>query len=128
MEFSIDQPLGKYQITAYEPGIITVNEQHCQSSLIISNDRLITDWPCNSANSLEREHLSTILTMTPEVLIVGTGEEQVFLDQALFAEFYNQQIGVEVMTTAAACRTFNALSAEGRQIVAALIIDKGNNQ
>jgi uncharacterized protein len=35
--------------------------------------------------------------------------------------FYSREIGIEVMTTDAACRTFNVLVSESRNVVAALI-------
>jgi uncharacterized protein len=54
-------------------------------------------------------------------VIIGTGERQHFLPPLLMMEFHGQGIGAEVMSTAAACRTFNVLVSEGRNVVAALL-------
>jgi len=57
-----------------------------------------------------------------EIILLGTGNTQIFLDPALTAELQGIGIGVEVMTTPAAARTYNILMSEGRLVVAALII------
>jgi uncharacterized protein len=41
----------------------------------------------------------------------------------VLAPLYQAGIGVEVMDTRAACRTYNILLAEGRRVVAALIVE-----
>jgi len=61
--------------------------------------------------------------LKPDVLLIGTGATHVFLSLDIYGDLINQGIGVEVMSTSAACRTFNALSAEGRHVVAALLIE-----
>jgi uncharacterized protein len=52
---------------------------------------------------------------------MGTGERQVFLAPELLMVFYRQSVGIEVMNTQAACRTFNVLVSEDRNVVAALM-------
>ena len=59
--------------------------------------------------------------MQPEVVLIGTGKKQLFLPPKLMVMFYQEGIGFEVMTTDAACRTFNVLVSEGRNVVAALM-------
>jgi uncharacterized protein len=54
---------------------------------------------------------------------VGTGEKQVFLAASVLAPLTSKRIGVECMTLGAACRTFNLLSAEGRKVMALLVIE-----
>ena len=66
-------------------------------------------------------HLLSIFEMKPEVVLLGTGAKQVFLPPQLMMQFYNKGIGIEVMTTDAACRTFNVLVSEGRNVLAALM-------
>ncbi|MCP4126357.1 MAG: hypothetical protein GY753_04760, partial [Gammaproteobacteria bacterium] len=58
----------------------------------------------------------------PQLVILGTGEEQQFPQPALYALLLNQGVGVEVMTTPAACRTYNILVSEGRRVAAALLL------
>ncbi len=123
MELTEDSPQGDYQIKAYEPGIITINEtQYCQS-LILTRDTLITDWPPQNLSELQDEHLQAILNLKPSVILLGTGKAFQLPPTAQLARLYKAGFGVESMDTGAACRTFCALSAEGRNVVAALLID-----
>lgn len=92
------------------------------NSFIVSTDALIKDWPLNEINRLEADHLQTILDLEPELVLLGTGFKQHFPEMKLFAQFYDQGIGVEIMDSAAACRTFNILAGEGRKVVAGIII------
>jgi uncharacterized protein len=62
-----------------------------------------------------------IFDLQPEVILLGTGVTQVFLPPAIQVHFFQRNYGFEVMTTDAACRTFNVLVAEGRHVVAALM-------
>jgi len=91
------------------------------SAIILSADKIIPDWPVTSVEDIELRHLEKILELSPEVVLIGTGERQAFLTAEQMMFFYEQQIGIEVMTTSAACRTFNVLVSESRNAVAALI-------
>jgi len=57
-----------------------------------------------------------------EILLLGTGQIQTFLHPEITAELQGIGIGVEIMTTPAAARTYNILMSEGRLVVAALMI------
>jgi len=56
-------------------------------------------------------------------VLLGTGSRQRFPRPALYVALTRARIGVEVMDTAAACRTYNILTAEGRRVVAAVLQD-----
>lgn len=82
-----------------------------------------SDWsPTVSPEELRVEDLQPALALRPEVLIVGTGLRSILPPPKLAAILANEGIGVEFMDTRAACRTFNVLSGEGREVVAALFI------
>jgi uncharacterized protein len=72
---------------------------------------------------LRSEHLEPALAMGPQVVIIGTGQRQQFPDPAVYFALLEQGIGVEIMDTGAACRTYNILAGEGRRVVAALMLD-----
>jgi uncharacterized protein len=55
-------------------------------------------------------------------VLLGTGATFIFPEPALLAPLRKAGIGVEVMDTAAACRTYNILLGEERNVVAALIV------
>lgn len=118
-----DSSDAKFQIRAYELGRITVNETVYQHSLIISAEHLISDWRPQSLQELKPEHWQAALALKPEVILLGTGERFQMPAQHLLAPVYQQKLGVEIMDTRAACRTYMALIAEGRKVLAALLIN-----
>ena len=79
------------------------------------------DWDATNPCDLSDRQLNPIFELEPEVVLLGTGASQIFLPPELMMRFYGRGIGVEVMTTDAACRTFNVLVSEGRKVVAALL-------
>jgi uncharacterized protein len=91
-------------------------------SFIVAPDRLVEDWPPQRFDELTGEHLQAALALEPEILIIGTGSQQHFLPGELMAALSRGGIGVEVMDTAAACRTYNVLLSEDRKVVAALLM------
>jgi len=55
-------------------------------------------------------------------MLIGTGTVQRFPDPVALRPLIEAGIGFEIMSTPAACRTYNILVAEDRQVVAALIV------
>ena len=100
-----------------ETGLCQVNQ-----SLILTAQQLITDWEPNHADELTAAHLDAILELEPELVLLGTGARQHFPAMDIMSPLHRAQIGIEVMDTAAACRTFNILVAEGRHVAAALLM------
>jgi uncharacterized protein len=98
-----------------------VVDQWYSQAIVIAARRLVSDWPLQRVEELTVEHLATIFELQPDIVIIGTGNRQHFLPPLLMMEFLGQGIGAEVMSTAAACRTFNVLVSEGRNVVAALL-------
>jgi len=122
MNLTLDENRAEYHIFSYAPGKVQVNEQFFTNSIIIAPDQLIENWQPQNFNELKREHLLQVLPLKPDVLLIGTGAVQQFPPLALYGDLLNQGIGVEVMDSAAACRTFNILTAEDRRVVLALLI------
>lgn len=121
MRFSQDSPAGN-SIRAYRDGEILVSDQTIAHSVIITAD-LIRAWEPGSIEALTRQHFTDLGALQPEVVILGTGSRLRFPPPQLSVELQAQGIGVEIMATDAACRTFNVLLAEDRRVLAALIID-----
>jgi uncharacterized protein len=109
-------------IQAYREGCITINGQDIHQSLIVAPDRLIADWVPQNFLQLQEDHFQIIEQLQPEIVLLGTGARQQFPHPRLTSRLLQRRIGVEVMGTAAACRTYNIIVAEGRQVVAALLI------
>ena len=96
-------------------------DQLCTGSIIVSANRLILDWPVTTVGEITADHIGQILDLEPEIVLLGTGQRQVFLEPELLMHFYQQPVGVEIMSTRAACDTFNILVSESRNVVAALV-------
>ena len=122
MKFERDSPEGRNTFTGYGAGYVEVNGKRHSSSLVVSAERIVIDWPASSVEALGADHLAAILELTPEIAIIGTGSSFRFPDPARLAPLHRARIGVEVMDTQAACRTYNILLGEGRNVVAALIL------
>ena len=91
------------------------------SSLIVTPDELIQDWLSNP-HTLTKQDMVRLLDTQPEVILLGTGDVLNFPDNEILQQCYQQQIGIEVMNTAAACRTYNVLASEHRKVAAALMV------
>ena len=122
MKLQVERPQGQNAITAYGPGFVTINAQTYRHSLIVGHDRLLPDWPVAKPEDLSSEHLAG-LDQGCDVVLLGTGAKQRFPPRGILQPLLAKRIGVEIMDTAAACRTYNILLAEGRAVVAALIIE-----
>lgn len=120
---SLDDNSAAYQIRAYRPGFLQVNDTIFTQSLIISPTQLITDWTPQFIQELTQDDLQQIIPLHPTILLIGTGATLSFPDVEIYGELLNQGIGVEIMDTSAACRTYTALAAENRNVIAALIIN-----
>ena len=110
------------RFTGYGAGYVEVNRARHTQSLVVGADRVVVDWPAASVASLNADHIAALVALAPEIVLLGTGPSFTFPEPALLAPLYKAGIGVEVMDTPAACRTFNILLAEGRNAIAALIV------
>jgi uncharacterized protein len=118
----LDSNDAKFQIRAYKPGSIQVNEKILTQSVLITPNRLIEGWAPQTIAELTPAALQKAANLHPDTLLIGTGAMQQLISLEIYSDLINQGIGVEIMSTGAACRTFNVLSAENRNIAAALII------
>lgn len=109
-------------IRTYAPGRIGVHDTIYRASLIVLPQRILTDWPPQTVDALTLDHMQTLADLECEVILLGTGQRLRFPPAALLAPIAAAGIGIEVMDTGAACRTYNILMGEGRQVAAALMM------
>jgi uncharacterized protein len=109
-------------IRTYTSGQITVNQDSYSHSLIVLPGKIIADWPPQAFEALTAAHLEALVSLSPELLILGTGGKQRFPRAELLGPLVASGIGWEVMDTGAACRTYNILMGEGRNVAAALLM------
>ena len=115
-------PKGMYRIRAYGSDFITINEQVLRRSLIVMPGLLLADWPPRTPEELREEHLHELLKLKPDLVLLGTGGRQHFPPPKLLLPFGLAGIGLEIMDTGAACRSYNVLAIEGRHVAAALML------
>ena len=115
-----------YLITGYGAGddgnFVEISKQRHTRNLIVMADKLILDWQATDFASLTAAHFAQMVALKPEVVLLGTGEKHQFLHPKIFQNLAAQGIPLECMTTAAACRTYNILMSEGRNVAAMLLL------
>jgi len=121
MRFAQDSLAGN-SIRGYAAGQVTVNDEIIVTSVVITPDRIYRDWLPRTFGELESRHFDRLEELQPEIIVLGTGLRLQFPDAEFTAGFLSRGIGVEIMDTTAACRTYNILLSEGRGVVAALLM------
>jgi uncharacterized protein len=123
MKLELDNAVdSKYLIQSYTEDSFTINNERITSNIIISANKLIQNWPPQTIADLALQHLDEIITLEPEIVLLGTGNRLVFPDEMIISTIMSKHIGVETMDTGAACRCFNLLQSDGRNVVAALLL------
>jgi len=121
MRLHVDSNPNANTITAYGPGYLDINKVRHDYAVTFANSGEVERWPVTSVDDIDADALAQAAKDQPEVLLIGTGSRQRFLAGPLMKPLLKAGIGVEVMTTQAAARTFNILVAEGRRVRIALI-------
>lgn len=122
MNISLESP-ELHAIQAYDNQQIQINSVLYSASLIVSSKEIITDLEVKTINEISKETISLFLEHSPDLIIIGHER----IDQTLDIEFksilFQKHIGVEVMSIGAACRTYNVLINEDRNVVLMVIFN-----
>ncbi len=121
MKLSLDRGPG-IVVTATGEGWIRVGAEEVRENAVLTRDEVVTPWAVAGFGALVPDDFAGLLRHAPELVLLGSGVRQRFPAPHLLRPLFEARIGVETMATAAACRTFNILSGEGRRVVAALIV------
>ena len=108
--------------TAYGPDYVSVNGLRFESSLVVLPEKIVENWGVRDVQAMTAADVTGLIALNPEVVLLGTGKILRFPHVAVLRAIAAAGLGVEVMDTQAACRTYNILSEEGRTVAAALII------
>ena len=122
MRFQLETGGQANLIRTYAPGCIVVNQEAYTHSLIVLPGEVIADWPPQVFTAFTTDHFEALAALGTEVVILGTGQRQQFPRAELLAPLIKAGIGWEVMDSGAACRTYNILMGEGRNVAAALLM------
>ncbi len=121
MQLNLERPDYTYSLRGADGMQALLNDRVLTRSFIVSPAMLIEDWPVHQDQALMPADLEPLLALDPELIVIGTGAAQVFPSAAVMAACLSRGIGIEVMTNAAAARTFNVLASEGRRVVAGFV-------
>ena len=91
-------------------------------------DGLVEGWPAKALDALTGDDFSALLDIDPEVVVLGTGPTHEIPPRDLVFAFARRGVGLEVMDTGAAARTFNVLVGEGRRVAAVLYLGNSAGQ
>lgn len=123
MHFAEDHVESKLFIREYREGqFLKTNEGEFSSAIVLFNDQTLQNCLPQTVNELTEAHFQMLADLKPELILLGTGASQIFPAMALMDPIFKKRIGIEVMNTHAACRTFNLLLSEGRSVLAALFV------
>ena len=122
MRFTQDESPNVNVIRSYAPGELRINDQVFRTTVIVASNATRAAPSITNAAELDAAHAALLLELRPEVVLIGTGQRQVFPAPAFGVRFLEAGIGFEAMDTGAACRTFNVLVSEQRLVVALLIV------
>jgi len=124
MQLTQEPAEGYFFVRACAPHAITIVDRPLTRSFLLAPDQVVEDWPVTNASEFDEDAAETIAALKPEVVLLGTGEKQVFPPREAIVSLLRRRIGVEVMDNAAASRTYNLLASEGRRAVAAFMLPK----
>lgn len=88
---------------------------------LILTPQAVELWDVDEVSALTASHFERLAGLGAEVVILGTGTRAARVQGALTRPLMRRRIGLEVMDTGAACRTYNIVAGDGRKAVAALI-------
>ena len=99
---------------------IRINDRVWSETLALTPQKIFEHWKPVPIADLIEDDFSELLAESPEVVILGTGAKGQFPPRQLMFAFARRGVGLEVMNTAAAARTFNVLAGDGRRVAAVL--------
>lgn len=123
MKLQADRIEGQNAIARHGSDGVLVNGTEHRRSVVVPWTGAVAPWPVDRFDHLTQTHFAALLALAPELVIFGSGARIRFPPPLLLKPLIERRIGVETMDTAAACRTYNVLLAEGRAVVAALLFE-----
>lgn len=122
MQLAQENPDFRYVLRGVGERGLLVNQAEITTSFLLTPGTLVEGWRPASAADLQPADFEPVLALSPGVVLLGTGRRQVFPAAAALAAVLTRGVGIEVMDSAAAARTFNVLATEGRPVVAAFLL------
>lgn len=119
MKLEFDQPSTMPSISAYSKGGITIGGRLLVEPFVVSGDDILFGLLPPSVNAIASEHIEKLVKLERSIILIGTGQKQILFDARVLLPALQSGVGVEVMNSAAACRSYNILVAENRAVAGA---------
>ena len=110
---------GALTVRWWRPGELRIGKDVWREPVLVTPEE-VRPWALGDDEPVTLDHLAPLIEEQPDIIILGTGEVQRFPDHDIVGKLLVKGIGLEVMDTGAACRTYNVLASEGRAVAAAL--------
>jgi uncharacterized protein len=123
MKMQADRPEGSNAITRHGAEGVIVNGREHRHNVLVPWRGEVVPWAVDNFEALDEASFEALIALEPELVIFGSGSRIRFPRPALLKDLMARRIGFETMDTPAACRTYNILASEGRNVVAALILE-----
>ncbi|MGI9272891.1 MAG: Mth938-like domain-containing protein [Woeseiaceae bacterium] len=121
MKFTLESPLVA-AVRSVSDTEIVIGDQKWSESVALTTNGVLEDWTPATLDTLGIDDLAELLKLEPELIVVGTGSKQLLPNRELMFAMARKGVGLEVMDTPAAARTFNVLISEGRSVAAILYV------
>jgi uncharacterized protein len=108
--------------TGYGEGYVAVSGQRYECPLLVIPGRAVEHWNVTSFETLTAADFDALLAMQPEIVVFGSGATLRFPRPEIVRPLAEAGVGLEVMDTRAACRTYNILLSEDRKVLAAILM------
>lgn len=125
MQLTLEDPDFDYFLRGANGSAALVNDRRLERSFIVAPDALVEDWGVASVDALTVADLEPLLALDPEVVLLGSGDRQVFPPAQVLAACLARGVGMETMANDAVARTYQVLAGEGRRVVAAFVLSAG---
>jgi uncharacterized protein len=109
-------------VTGFGDGYLQIGDRRLTRTAVLAPGTLLEDWGAGRLEDLTADNFLPIAKMSVQIVLLGTGPVQQFPHPSLLRPLIDAGIGVEVMDTLAAARTYNILVAEGRAVAAILML------
>jgi uncharacterized protein len=110
-------PKDKLVIKSYSSCFFNISGVRRATDIIITGN-IVTEWVDASLESILKRTVE--LDIRPEIVLVGYGRDNIKPNKQVANDFARYNIAIEFMDTGSACRTYNILLAEGREVCAFL--------
>ena len=116
-----------FRLDRMQKGMVRIGEETYTENVILFRETIQGGWETNDIAQVGVEDLADLMAEKPEIVIFGTGWQPALPPRELVFAMARQGIGFETMDTPAACRTFNILVGEGRDVAAILPVHVGGH-